>query len=113
MTKTSYKKIYGAIVVLYLCFSFHGSYKILIAAVALVFHEDYDLSQLEEVEIRRYLQGYFRKFDAYLSPDDLYIKRELKSEYFCGAGRVFIWVPLQMTLPFFGKRIYEWCIAVN
>jgi hypothetical protein len=78
-----------------------------------------DLESVEtEVLVKRQIQRHFLDYSVYIPVEDIVIIASDKKEdnrleslmtKACGHGSLFVWIPLKISLPFFGEKVHEWC----
>ncbi len=78
-----------------------------------------DLSTEESaVTVKRQIQRHFLDYSVYIPIEDIVIiapdkKEDNRMESLmtkaCGRGSLFVWIPLKISLPFYGEKVHEWC----
>lgn len=64
------------------------------------------------------VQSHFAKFGVHVPFDDIWITRDgldyqrslaaaLVKDY--GYSQIYVWVPMYVRIPFWGRRVFEWC----
>lgn len=70
------------------------------------------------VPIKRQIQRHFLDYSVYIPVEDIVIIASDKKEdsrleslmtKACGSGSLFVWIPLKISLPFYGEKVREWC----
>ena len=78
---------------------------------------DFD-SEESAVTIKRLIQRHFLDYSVYIPVEDIVIIASEKKEgnrleslmtKACGHGSLFVWIPLKISLPFYGEKVHEWC----
>jgi len=68
--------------------------------------------------VKRQIQRHFLDYSVYIPLEDIVIiANEKKSDTrleslmtkACGHGSLFVWIPLKISLPFYGEKVHEWC----
>lgn len=86
---------------------------------AVYYTKDDSHNELLLRELRREIQGHFRKSGIYLPTEDILTLDESRGtpgelvSKVCGDGNIFVWAPLRIRLPYFGERIKETCFKVT
>jgi hypothetical protein len=78
-----------------------------------------DLNSYESsVTIKRQIQRHFLDYFVYIPTEDIVIITSEKKDgnrteslmtKACGSGSLFVWIPLKISLPFYGEKVHEWC----
>jgi len=78
-------------------------------------------SESTSLASRRKIQQHYLGYGVYVPIDDIILDngdessssqiKVLKNS--CGAGKIFVWVPLRFRFPIFGEKVMEWCLAVK
>ncbi len=81
--------------------------------------ESADLDSDESsVTLKRQIQRHFLDYSVYIPVEDIVIIAPDKKEdnrleslmtKACGSGSLFVWIPLKISLPFYGEKVHEWC----
>lgn len=75
-------------------------------------------SEESSVTIKRQIQRHFLDYSVYIPVEDIVIIAQDKKEdnrleslmtKACGSGSLFVWIPLKISLPFYGEKVLEWC----
>jgi len=70
------------------------------------------------LQLRRNIQQHYRQYGLHLPIEDIVVVSKNRDEpdkltflmrKACGQGKVYVWVPLKLKLPFLGNRVVEWC----
>jgi hypothetical protein len=78
---------------------------------------DFNLEE-SSVTIKRQIQRHFLDYSVYIPVEDIVIIAPDKKEdnrveslmtKACGSGSLFVWIPLKISLPFYGEKVHEWC----
>lgn len=70
-------------------------------------------------DVQRSIQKHFLGYRLYLPLEDIFVAQPkgnsdlkrftLLMRKACGYGRVYVWLPLKLRLPFIGDKVFEWC----
>ena len=75
-------------------------------------------SEESSVTLKRQIQRHFLDYSVYIPVEDIVIITPDKKEdnrleslmtKACGSGSLFVWIPLKISLPFYGEKVHEWC----
>lgn len=70
------------------------------------------------LKARREIQKHFSDTGIYIPMEDIVSiattnqsshNKALLTSKVCGKGQLAIWLPLEVRLPVFGSRVFEWC----
>lgn len=73
----------------------------------------------EDPTLKRQIQRHFLRHYVYIPLDDIVAvspdpipandTASLVMQKACGRGRLFVWIPFKIRLPFAGEKVFEWC----